>query len=275
VGRADLHSHTNLSDGLLSPSELLEAARRARLAALAITDHDTLDAHRSLPPGDHGFEIITGIEFSAFHDGHEMHVLAYFVDPDHPAMTTLVDRSIAARQSRARRILMRLEQNGIQLPAADVEALLASNRVGRPHIARAMVAAKVVGTTTEAFRRYLTPGTPGYERRPDLPAAAEVIAAVRDAGGVAVWAHPGTDCLIDARATGQLQDAGLAGLEAYHPRHSRGEMEKLALFAKRRGLVATGGSDFHGDGREGAKVGDHGVGLDVLDQLKDRRGRRN
>lgn len=270
MGRADLHSHTNLSDGLLSVDELIHEARRAGVAVLSITDHDTLDAYAQLPAGDPGLELVVGLELSAFHDGSETHILGYFVDREAPALAGLIERAIGARVSRAQRILMRLEDAGISIPEDQKARLLANNRVGRPHIARALVQTGVVPTIKDAFRRYLTPGTPGYERRPDLPGGAETVRAIVAAGGAAVLAHPGTGCLADARPLDELLGAGLAGLEAYHPRHTRNETESLAKFALARGLVATGGSDYHGEGREGARVGDRTVGTKVVDELRAR-----
>lgn len=274
MGRADLHSHTNLSDGLLSPDELIHEARRAGVTVLSITDHDTLDAYAQLPAADLGLELVVGLELSAFHDGSETHILGYFVDCAAPELTRLIERASGARVARAKRMLKRLEEAGISIPAEKMAQLLANNRVGRPHLARALVEAGLVPTQKDAFKRYLTPGTPGYERRPDLPGGPETVRAIVAAGGAAVLAHPGTDCLADARALDELVHAGLAGLEVYHPRHTRSETESLARFAQRRGLVATGGSDYHGEGREGARVGDRTVGAAVVDELRARTRKR-
>jgi predicted metal-dependent phosphoesterase TrpH len=262
-----------MSDGLLEPAALVAAAREASLSALSITDHDTLDAYRDLDGSDPGVRLVVGTELSAFHDGGEIHILGYFVDPDHAGLNSIVERAARSRRARADRMLARLAAAGVRIPDEERARILDNRRVGRPHIARAVVAAGAAATTREAFNRFLVPGTPAYERKPDLPSAGEVLRAIAAAGGVAAWAHPGTDCLIDAGPLRQLQDAGLAGLEAYHPRHSRGEMESLAQLARRRGLIATGGSDFHGDGREGARVGDHAVPVEVIDELAQRRGR--
>lgn len=256
-----------MSDGLLKPAELVGAALKAKVPVLSITDHDTLDAYRELD-GDVGLQLVRGVELSAFHDGHEVHVLGYFVDPEAPQLVSLVGRAVEGRLARARRMLGRLEEAGVKIPA-DLQAELMSNhRVGRPHIARAMVKAGVVGSTKEAFRFWLTPGMPGYERRPDLPDAKEAVRAIVAAGGVASLAHPGTGCISEPRPFQELVDAGMRGLEVYHPSHSRSEVGQLERFAKERGLVPTGGSDFHGEGREGAAVGDTGIDLFVLEKLK-------
>lgn len=243
----DLHSHTTCSDGLLGPVELVEAACRAGLAALAITDHDTVDAHRQLAGATGGLRLIPGLEVSCFHDGHEIHLLGYWVDLDAPALTALLDRQVIARRLRVARIFSRLEAAGVVLPAPDRERVLALRQPGRPHVARLLVQHGHAVNFRDAFRRWLVPGAPGYERRSDLPAATEVVELVGSVGGVTAWAHPGTDCLVDARPLSQLQERGLAGLEAYHPGQTPGERDRLATFARRRGLVATGGSDFHGE----------------------------
>lgn len=269
--RADLHSHTTLSDGLLKPAELLDAARRARLAVLSITDHDTFEAYRELPAGDLGLELVTGVELSAYHDGHEVHILGYFVDRKAPALVSIIGRAVEGRLARARRILMRLEEAGVKIPAEEQAQLMANNRVGRPHIARAMVRAGAVASTKDAFRVWLTPGMPGYERRADLPDGREAVRAIVAAGGVASLAHPGTGCIEEPAPLDLLIGAGLKGLEVYHPRHSRSEVGRLERFARGRGLVPTGGSDFHGEGREGS-VGDTGVDAAVIEELQRLRG---
>lgn len=263
---ADLHSHTTLSDGLLKPVELLASALAAGVKVLSITDHDTCDAYAELQ-GDVGLTLVKGVELSAFHDGHEVHVLGYFVDPEAPALATILSRAVAARLSRARRILERLEAAGAKIPGDLAAELLTNHRVGRPHIARAMVRAGLVASTKDAFRAWLVPGMPGYERRPDLPDAREAVRAIVAAGGVASLAHPGSDCISNSRPLQLLIDAGLKGLEVYHPRHSKGEITRLEHFRIAKGLIATGGSDFHGEGREGARLGDTGVGLAVIEEL--------
>ncbi|MBI4859021.1 MAG: PHP domain-containing protein [Candidatus Riflebacteria bacterium] len=273
MGKADLHSHSTCSDGVLKPAELVEAARRARLSVLSITDHDSVDAYRDLPSTGPGLELVVGVEISVFHDGGEIHVLGYFVDPACPELASLLARMSRARQERAARILDRLAAAGIELPPERRAPLLANPHVGRPHIARALVEAGAVASRREAFRRFLVPGAPGYERRSDLPSGHEALKIIATAGGVGVWAHPGTDCMIDSGPLTELERSGLRGLEAFHPSHTRGEMESLALFARRRGLIVTGGSDFHGDGREGAKVGDCAVDAAVVKRLEVHRGR--
>jgi 3',5'-nucleoside bisphosphate phosphatase len=257
----------------LSPAELVSAAREARLAVLSITDHDSLDAYCSLPEGPLGVELVVGVEISAFHDGGEIHILGYFVDPDDAELSSLLDRMVRARRERALRIVDKLSAAGVRFSRTEVDRLMSNKLVGRPHIARAMVENGTVSTRKEAFSRYLTPGTPGYERRPDLPSAKETVSIIARAGGVSVWAHPGTNCMIDPTPLVELQQFGLAGLEVHHPRHSSGEGVALATFARQRGLVATGGSDFHGDGREGVLVGDYAVGTEVVELLARRRGR--
>lgn len=271
----DLHSHTTCSDGLMSPADLVEAACRAGLRALAITDHDTLDAFDQLGDvGDvGGLRLIRGLEFSCFHDGHEIHVLGYFVDSADEALRSLLDRQIIARRERIARIFARLESQGVVLPQEAKDRVLALTQPGRPHVARLLVEHGHVANFRQAFHRWLATGAAAYERRSDLPAATEVVTIVAACGGATAWAHPGTDCLVDARPLTELQDRGLAGIEAYHPGQTSGVQNRLAEFAKRRGLVATGGSDFHGDGREGAALGHCGVDLAALEKLEACRGR--
>jgi len=243
------------------------------LDAFSITDHESLEAYDQLPDPPLGLALIVGVEISAFHDGGEIHLLGYFVNPDDPRLSKLLTRMVRTRRERALRILDRLALVGVRFSQGELDRLMSNKLLGRPHIARAMVENGAVSTRKEAFARYLTPGTPGYERRPDLPSAREALSIIAQAGGVSVWAHPGTECMIDPTPLVELQQYGLSGLEAYHPRHSSGEGAALATFARQRGLIPTGGSDFHGDGREGALVGDYAVGTEVIELLARHRGR--
>lgn len=247
--KADLHVHSTSSDGVLSPVALVECAMRAGLSCLALTDHDTLSGLReALDAAAHreGLAVITGLELSAGSDG-ETHVLGYGGSPDAPALSLLFKRLRDERAQRGREMAQRLALLGMPLP---IEELLAGahGTFGRPHIARALIKRGYAQDMQDAFSRFLTPGCPAYVPRKPLPVS-EAIQTLRKAGFVPVLAHPGllkTDeptffSLLDA-----WRAAGLMGIEAYHPANAQ---ERGCGFyeaaARQRGLLVTGGSDFH------------------------------
>ena len=243
----DLHSHTTASDGVLSPAALLDAAAAAGLTILAITDHDTttgyLEAARL--PRRPALELIPGIEISAVHDGRDVHVLGYFLDPVSASLTEFLDRQRSDRRRRVVEMAERLSALGRPIDATGIVNAAARGRsVGRPQVADALVAAGHVRSRDEAFDRFLEYGGPAYvPRRGASPAA--VIRIIHDAGGLASLAHPGVhdrDHLIDALAT-----EGLDAIEARHSDHDSQTEMRYRRTAARLGLLVTGGSDFHGD----------------------------
>lgn len=263
----DLHMHSAFSDGELSPTALVEEAHRRGVRAISLTDHDTTDG---LPEARDagarlGVGIIAGIELSTWFD-REVHVLGYFVDPRHPELDETARRQQSARVRRLRAIGERLEALGRPI---DTEAIIASTpgNVGRPHIARAMVAAGYARTTDEVFRRFLGNDGPAYVPIERL-STTDAIEVIHAAGGVAVLAHPGVDKLFDAVPT--LAEAGLDGLEVGHPAHARSTSDRLRTLAHRHDLVPTGGSDFHRP-QSPYKLGHFGVDDAGLARLRDRR----
>jgi predicted metal-dependent phosphoesterase TrpH len=266
---ADLHSHTTFSDGALSPEALTALAARRGVRVLAVTDHDTTAGLSRAAAGARaaGIALVTGIEISA-HFTREVHILGHFIDPEHPALLAALARRAEERRERVREIAARLATAGVPI---DADALLeaadgqAAN-VGRPHVARALLARGHVATLDEAFRLYLGRDGLAYVPVPHLDAAV-AIALIHDAGGAASLAHPGIEG-IDAHLPA-LADAGLDGLEIRHPAH---DAERVARYAGVAGLLRlcpTGGSDFHGP--DGPPLpGDHTVGADSLAALRAR-----
>jgi predicted metal-dependent phosphoesterase TrpH len=278
----DLHVHTTASDGSLSPTEVVTAARAAGVAAIAICDHDTMagldeasDAAKAA-----GIELLTGVEVSVEWPGSSMHILGFCVDPHDKALVDLLARFRDFRGERNRRILDRLTQLDMPLAAQAVAAHAGGETVGRLHMAQAMVDAGYAASTDEAFRRWLTRGAPAYVERVRATPQ-EAIATIRAAGGLAALAHPRQlhRPFVEARtAVGRLADQGLEGLEAWHPDHSADDMRMYATMAERFDLVATGGSDFHGHLRHGVALGVGRGGLripySVVEKLRDRLARR-
>ena len=256
---ADLHVHTTASDGSLSPAECAAHAHLAGLQVLAITDHDTMDGvagARAAAPAD--LLVIPGIEFGCRWPGSssEIHILGYGCDPEQTEFAGELRALREARTERASAIVRRLNQLGLPITLADVHRHAGQGTIGRPHIARALVERGCVADAAEAFARYLNPGAPAYVDH-YRPTPGRAIALIRAAGGVPVLAHPGT--IADDAVVRAVLDLGLAGVEVYHPAHGADDVCRYLDMARRRGLLVTGGSDFHGPGSEGAPIGSHGV----------------
>jgi hypothetical protein len=265
VRRVDLHTHTTFSDGLLAPEALVALAVERDLAALAVTDHDSVEAlPRVRAAAPSSLEVVPGIEISTQSDGMDLHILGYFVDPTHAALLERLERFRSERVARADAILERLRGLGAEIPREEVLGLAGHGVVGRPHVAQAMVRAGHAANVDDAFRRFLAPRGTAYVPRPAF-APAEAIGLIHAAGGVSVLAHPGP-VLADAVVEG-LAAVGLRGIEVWHPQHAVPVMRRYRALAERLGLLTTGGSDFHGPGR-GAGLGEMRVPSSALAELK-------
>lgn len=239
----ELHCHTTYSDGTLTPTELVRAAVRTGVRALAITDHDTLagwaEARRAARP--HALEIVPGVELSTTYNERSLHILGFYPDPDrlNPPMS---DR-LEGRKRRARAIADKLAALGypIELPQ-----LGEGSAPGRPHIAKALLNAGYVSSMQEAFERWLREGGPAYVPYEKFTAT-EGIRLLRDCHAVPVWAHPylfrGGNV---EEVLPELVNAGLMGVEVYHPCHSPTQVTHLERLCRECGLLMTGGSDYHG-----------------------------
>ncbi len=253
----DLHIHSTASDGTLSPAEILAAARRLHLKAIALTDHDTVQGVRQLIesplPGD--IQVLTGVEISAAPPlacprRGSFHILGYGLDVHHRELNQTLIRLQNARQDRNPAIIARLRAMGIEIELTEAEAL-AENRatLGRPHIARVLRQKGWAASIDEAFDRYLGNGRPAYVDKFRIDCA-EAMALIRRAGGLPVLAHPGMSIPagVDLDAVlASLIPMGLAGIEVYYPEHDAAQTGRYAAAARRHGLLMTGGSDFHGD----------------------------
>lgn len=263
--RVDLHSHTNVSDGTLSPAELVDRAVAAGLVALGITDHDSTEGiPAARASAGRRIEIVPGIEVSSSRDGQEVHMLGYYLDAENPALRERLERFGDERRQRVQAMADRLAAAGVPVDADEVIARAGAGVVGRPHVAEALLRAGHVTSMDDAFRRFLGRNGIAYVPRPAFgPEAA--IRLIHDAGGVSVLAHPGpamTDVAIEA-----LVAQGLRGLEVWHPQHPPPVVRRYQALAARLGLVTTGGSDYHGPGR-GVELGDRRVPARVLETLK-------
>jgi predicted metal-dependent phosphoesterase TrpH len=257
----DLHTHSTASDGTVCPRDLVRLAAEAGLSAIALTDHDTVAgvAEAAAAAAEAGLDFLTGIEVTAaFPRPGTMHLLGYGFDLDHLALRRLTDRLGVARNERAEQIVRLLNRLGVDLSLADVEAEAAGGSIGRPHVARLLVRRGYAATIKEAFDRFL--GARGSAWVDTAPLAADaVIEHVRAAGGLVSAAHPRQlrrhglaqlSALID-----ELVDQGLEGIETLHSTHDGDTVNQLTRLADRFGLIATGGSDYHGPHKPWVKLG--------------------
>lgn len=267
MSTADLHLHTTFSDGTDTVERVVELARAAGLSAIAITDHDNTEAIPLAAPlaARSGIELIPGIEMSASAEGAEVHVLGYLFDPAHAAFQQHLAQQRVRRVDRVRDMVKQLEGVGVRIDAEEVFALAGEGTVGRPHVARVLVKRGYVSTMPEAFDRYLGDGKPGFV--PGSPLVPErIIRLIRDAGGVPVLAHPiylKNDDLI-----AQFAQEGLAGLEVYHSSHTPETIRRYERIADECHLLKTGGSDYHGDAKEGLPIGVVKVPYALVEALK-------
>lgn len=262
--RIDLHLHTTASDGLLPPEQLVQAAHQAGLSAIAVTDHDTLEGVAAAQTAALalGIRVIPGVELSVFHDGREIHMLALHVTrPD--AMNIRLSRFRETRVGRAEEIVRKLHSIGVPLPLDSVMTEAGDAAVGRPHVARAMVAHGFVRDNHEAFDRYLGFGRQAYVPKEKVTAS-DAIEITHEAGGIAVWAHPGNS---GKRAEiEKLKDLGLDGVEVRHPSHSAEDILRIGTLVDFLQMVPSGGSDWHGT-REGPRqIGNMNVPIEWLEK---------
>jgi 3',5'-nucleoside bisphosphate phosphatase len=243
-------------------------AARQRVRVLAVTDHDSTNglAEAMDEAARHGIEIVPGLEINCDVPGAEIHILGYCVDWPAEWFQTFLAEQRAERTARVHCIVDRLTELGLPLTAEEVFAVCGEGSPGRPHVAQAMIKRGYVKSVREAFDRYLHAGGPANVPRRRL-APTEAVAVIRRAGGVPVFAHPGLanrDAMIP-----ELIAAGLAGIETYYPEHSVAQIEAYAETCRRHGLVATGGSDYHGPhtGRA-VTVGSPRIPLEVWDRLR-------
>jgi predicted metal-dependent phosphoesterase TrpH len=263
---ADLHAHTTASDGEFTPSGLVALARRAGLAAVAVTDHDTLAGHAEAAATGAGLgvTVVPGVECTAEVGGREFHVLGLFVDPTHAEFVAQLADVGRRRRARFLGLIKALAGQGVTFTPGRAEAIADSvPSLGRRHVASLLVASGVAATWGEAFGVHLKAVLPAVPPAHFTPLA-EVTRRIHAAGGLAVLAHPPFD--LDGPALHDLAGHGLDGWEAGHPSQSPARAAELRALAAARGLVTTAGSDFHGPAN-GRAVGTHGLSRAAWDAL--------
>ena len=258
--RIDLHTHSRASDGTQAPGELVRAAAAAGIDVVALTDHDTTAGWDEAAEVARAARVslVPGMEISARHDGHGVHLLAYLPDPTYPPLLAALQLVLDGRTARLPAMLERLRGLGIAIEHEDVRRVAGDAvATGRPHVADALIGLGVVVDRKEAFSRYLNPGRPAYAKRYAAPLE-EMLGVVAEAGGVTVIAHPwgrhGLD-RPDEATLAELAANGLTGIEVDHQDHDAATRDRLRAIARNLGLVVTCSSDYHGTGKVDHELG--------------------
>lgn len=262
----DLHIHTTASDGLHTPDQIVDKAVAAGLRGIAITDHDTVagiaPALAYMDSSRIHLNLIPGIELNTEYKGKEVHILGYYIEVNNGELNQHLEEIRAARTTRGAQIVARLNQLGLPLSLAEVQAYAAGESLGRPHIARALVHRGYTDSVEEAFNLYLEKGKPAYVPRYKFTPQ-EAIQWVKKAGGISVLAHPGL--IKDEHIVDEVLSMGIEGLEVFHPQHTYMDSRNYLHKTRQSQLLVTGGSDFHG---EGQRKGKQAVGMTGINMVE-------
>jgi 3',5'-nucleoside bisphosphate phosphatase len=254
--RLDLHMHSTASDGACSPTEVVGLAAQGGLDVIALADHDTIagisDAREAAER--HSIRLIAAMEISSTRGDEDLHILGYFFDPENEGIRSHDERAGRLREERMAEMVRRLVDLGIEITLAEVIEVAGPDRssIGRPHLAQALVNNGAVRSHHEAFGRLIGNGMVAHVPTRMLDPV-EAVTLINGAGGLAVWAHPPLELV--PRILPELVREGLRGLEVYRPRSRPDDVLLLHHQAERRGLLKTGGSDWHGPKR-GSALGD-------------------
>lgn len=264
---ADLHLHTYFSDGTFSPEELVGHGHRLGFAALALTDHDSVEGcpRMAAACAAAGIDFIPGTELTAEHNNTEIHLLGYSLDTENQVLLSKIAKFQAVRQNRIHEMVARLNGLKVPLQVESVFALANCKSPGRPHVARALVKAGLVGSLDEAFERFLKKNRPAWVPKAKM-SALEAIELIHQAGGLAVMAHPGLNRTDDVIPV--LVEAGLDGIECFHTKHSTVTSERYLEIADKYHLLITGGSDCHGFSKGKPLIGTVKLPYEHVEKLK-------
>ena len=271
---ADLHLHTNFSDGTFTPEELVLHAQKNGLACIALTDHDTVEgcARAGAAAAAVQMEFINGAELTAEHADVEVHILGYFLDTQNQTLLGEIAKFQTVRKQRIYEMVARINELGVPLPVEAVFALANCQSPGRPHVARTLVKQGLAKNLDEAFERFLKKGRPAWVPKAKM-SALEAVELIHQAGGLAVIAHPGlnrSDDIIPA-----LVDAGMDGIECFHTKHSTQMSERYLMIADKYNLLVTGGSDCHGFSKHKPLIGTVLLPYDHVEKMKAAVARKN
>jgi len=265
----DLHMHSTRSDGSFSPKDVVAHALSVGVSIISLTDHDSVaGVAEATAAGDEvGIGVVPGVELSAQVGKKDVHILGYFIDPEQDDFKAYLKKFQDARVERAEKIVEKLNKMGVRIQMAQVMAKAGGAAIGRPHIADVLVEEEAVFSANEAFYKYLGYGKPAYQPKYTM-SPAEAIEVIHASGGLASLAHPilySQDDLIP-----QLAKVGLDALEVMHIKHDAKSVKKYSQAAEQNGLLKTGGSDCHGDGRGDAVMGQVKVPVEFLEAMKDK-----
>lgn len=263
---ADLHLHTYFSDGTFSPAQLVEAAKKAGLFCIAVTDHDTVAGiGPAREAAADSLEVVAGIELTSEINSNEIHILGYFIEQNSSRLKSELDKIYGIRRNRAYDILEKLKKMGVDLDPQEVFDISGQGTVSRLHIARAMLAKGIISNIYEAFSKYIGNKGPAYVGKFSLTPQ-DAIKLILEIKGIPVLAHPynsGCDELI----TGFVK-AGLKGLEVYYPEYPDSVVNYYSQLANKHGLLMTGGSDCHGTAKPDVNVGKVSIPYELVEKLK-------
>lgn len=263
----DLHIHTTSSDSSLTPEEVVEEAVRVGLEAIAITDHDSVDGiEQALEYAkNYPIEIVPGVELSTIFEEKEIHILGYLIDYRNIELLDELRILKLGRIERAKEMVTKLVEYGVPISFEKVVEIAGSGVIARPHIAKAMIEEGWVSSYEEAFARYIADSSPCHVAKKMLQYTRS-INLIKQAGGVPVLAHPEGERTVSYLP--ELISCGLAGIEVWHPDHSPKFVNFLVNYAKKNGLLVTGGSDSHGTRRSKSFIGKFHLPLRILEDLK-------
>lgn len=245
IKRINLHLHTNVSDGALSPTRLLQRALEIKLDLVSITDHDTFDAYNQINLADFPLRVLPGMEISSIHKGFDVHILAYGYDKSNPLLSQMTEMYLSGRRDRAVRMIALLRKMGMPISLEEVIEVAGSRElIVRPHIAQILLKHGYVKTKNEAFDKYIGNDRPAHVHKPEL-LVPEVLKIIHAAGGFAVVAHPGK--LAQPDFLEDLIGMGIDGMEVWHPDHNSRQVSDFIDTALKNGLYMTAGSDYHGE----------------------------
>ncbi len=254
----DMHCHTTASDGIKSPSELIDFAIENNVGVVAVTDHDTVSGLEEAVNYASGkdFVLIPGIEFSIDYQGGSFHLVGLYIDHMY---TPLIEKTLhlqSVRDKRIYRIIEDLEKHGIEIPVEEVLLESAGGAIGRPHVARVLVKHGYANNMNEVFKKYLVNGKPGYVKKERIKLE-EAVSLIKGAGGISIIAHP---ISLNSKSKAEFEstlkgfvDAGVEGIEVYSSMHKNSEITDFLELAVKYNLIVSGGSDYHGDKDE--KIG--------------------
>lgn len=266
--RADLHCHTTCSDGSTTPIDLIHLAAKSGLSGLSITDHDSIEAYKGALPvaAQLNIEMISGVEFSTVHQGVSIHLLGYAFPLENPIIHEFCKKHQQRRENRNRDILVRLAKHGMPIAEEDfIDPAHKEQTIGRPHIAQAMIKKGYVSSVKDAFRKYLGEGRSCYAPGESF-SSEETIDLIHKAKGLVVIAHPH---LVDhAKTLNELLEMNVDGIECFYARFSTDANRRWTKIAEKKGLIMTGGSDYHGNIKPNIPLGSSWVNEDIFRVLQ-------